>query len=129
MVRPAGLSGFSGQVVDITHVREYHGVMTSHQSEAGPIPPINEREREHLEAIRTGAQVNRIREQLDAVPSPVHTMWIVRVVSDFVEDEFVEVWCERPMDARAAVMQMLRRRRDDHASMVVGVIDSGLRDS
>jgi hypothetical protein len=66
---------------------------------------------------------------MEAVPSPVHTMWIVRVVSDFVEDEFVEVWAERPLEARSAVMQMLRRRRDDHASMVVGVIDSGLRDS
>lgn len=96
--------------------------MTSHQSEAGPIPELNTREREQLMSIRAA-------QQLDPVPSPVHTMWIVRVVSDFVEDEFVEVWCERPLDARAAVMQMLRRRRDDHASMVVGVIDSGMRDS
>jgi len=66
---------------------------------------------------------------LEAVAVAVHTMWIVRVVSDIVEDEFVEVWAERPMEARSAVMQMLRRRRDDHASVVIGVIDSGLRDS
>lgn len=122
MVRPAGLSGFSGQVVDITHVREYHGPMTSHQSEAGPIDPINEREREYL---------LKLRDMERDVPSPAAVpMWrefLVYTVdpSAIARPEEWHVWAGNVVAAQRAVLANLQLRRDDWVSEIVGTIETG----